>query len=63
MKAFVNNAYACDPRVLRQKAEEKAERCGWAHDVMAGSTSPWCYARPSIRLHKYMARLEHWNVL
>eukprot|EP00891_Asterochloris_glomerata_P005900 jgi/Astpho2/5900/e_gw1.00080.75.1_t len=26
MKAFVNNAYACDPRVLRRKAEEKAER-------------------------------------
>ena len=37
MKAFVNNAYACDPRVLRKKAEEKAERCGRTHVVLAGA--------------------------
>ena len=42
MKAFVNNAYACDPRVLRRKAEEKAERCGRTHVVMAALWGPAC---------------------
>ncbi len=65
MKAFVNNAYACDPRVLRRKAEEKAERYGRTHVIAAGSGSPWRFARPSMRLHLpicFAAWLECCNV-
>lgn len=63
MKAFVNNAYACDPRVLRRKAEEKAERYGRTHVIAAGSGSPWRLRGPACGCIYPSALRPGWSVV